>query len=89
MFNILSKLWRHANLSMHRKLQFVSACIVTKVLCALESLWILKVVRQRIDAFQCFCLRKILRIAPSYVSRITNIVVLERSGQIPLSALLE
>ena len=88
-FKILSKLWRHANLSIHRKLQIFNACIVTKVLYALESLWMLKVARQRIDAFQCFCLRQILHIAPSYISRISNASVLERSGQTPLSALLE
>ena len=37
-FKILSKLWCHANLSIHRKLQIFNACIVTKVLYALESL---------------------------------------------------
>ena len=62
---------------------------MTKVLYALESLWMLKAVRQRIDAFQCFCLRQILHIAPSYISRVSNVSVLERSGQTPLSALLE
>ena len=50
-FKILSKLWCHANLTIHRKLQIFNVCIVTKVLYALESLWMLKAKRQRIDAF--------------------------------------
>ena len=49
----------------------------------------LKAGRQRINAFQCFCLRQILHIAPSYFSRVSNVSVLERSGQILLSALLK
>ena len=88
-FKVLSKLWCHANLTVHRKLQIFNACVLTKVLYALESLWLLKVEQRRLDAFQCYCLRQIMRIAPSFVSRISNVTVFERSHQTPLTALLK
>ena len=88
-FKLLSKLWCHANLTVHRKVQIFNACVVSKVLYALESLWLLKSVRHRLDAFQCFCLRQIMRIPPSYVSRVSNASVLERSSQSPLSELFK
>ena len=45
--------------------------------------------RSHLNAFQCYCLRRILRIPPSFVSRISNAEVLGRSRQIQYSALLE
>ena len=45
--------------------------------------------RSRTDAFQCQCLRQVLRIAPSFISRVSNDVVLDRAGQTRLSSLLE
>ena len=56
---------------------------------ALESIWLLKVDRTRLDAFQCWCLRRILNIAPSFISRVSNAEVYERAGQIRYSVLLE
>ena len=88
-FKLLSKLWCHANLTVHRKVQIFNACVVSKVLYALESLWLLKSVRNRLDAFQCYCLRQIMRIPPSYISRISNVSVLGRSSQVPLSELFK
>ena len=45
--------------------------------------------RTRLDAFQCWCLRRILNIAPSFISRVSNAEVYERAGQIRYSVLLE
>ena len=88
-FKMLARLWCHANLTIHRKLQIFNACISSKVLYSLDSLWLLKVDRARIDAFQCFCLRRILRIAPSFVSRVSNRDVLIASHQVAYSVTLE
>ena len=39
--------------------------------------------RQGVDGFQARCLRVLLRVAPSYVSRIANKTVLAKAQQIP------
>ena len=44
---------------------------------------------RRLDAFHHRCLRKLLRIPCSYISRVPNSEVLQQSGQMLLSALLE
>ena len=41
--------------------------------------------QRRIDAFQNYCLRQILRIPSAYISRVSNAEVLRRSGQVLLS----
>ena len=88
-FKSLLKLWSHANLCQSRKIEIFNACITSKVLYSLESLWPLKVDRNRLNAFQCYCLRRILKIPPSYVSRISNADVLAKGHQMQYSALLE
>ena len=88
-FKVFARLWCHANLTVYRKIEIFNACISSKVLYSLESLWLLKVDRARLDAFQCFCLRRILRIAPSFISRVSNVDVLSIGRQIPYSVSLE
>ena len=53
-----------------------------------RSLWLLKKDRTRLDAFQCSCLRQILRIAPSFISRVSNVDVLVSARQIEYSSSL-
>ena len=55
--------------------------IVSRLLYGLSSAWLNKADVRRLNGFQARCLRKILRIAPSYYSRISNHTVLERAGQ--------
>ena len=81
-FKTLARLWSHANLTCDRKLEIFNVCITTKVMYSLESLWLLEGDRARLDAFQCFCLRKIVRIAPSFISRVSNADVLHIAHQI-------
>ena len=81
-FSTLSKLWSHANLSVRRRVAIFNACITSKVLWSLESLWLLKSDLIRLNAFQAYCLRRICRIAPSFISRVTNLSVLERASQV-------
>ena len=61
---------------------------MNKILHSLQSLWLLKTDCARIDAFHCACLRKILRIPHSFISRIPNDIVLERANENKLSFLL-
>ena len=62
--------------------------MLSKLLYSLDSLWLLKKDNDRLDAFHCKNLRKILRIPPSYFSRISNATVLDNAGSKPLSAIL-
>ena len=88
-FRQLQRLWSHANITVERKVAIYQACIVTKVLHSLESLWLLKSDISRIDAFHCSCLRQILRIRPSFYSRVSNETVLGMTSQMRLSCLLQ
>ena len=64
------------------------AIVVSTVLYSLDSLWLLQSDLRRLDAFHCRSLRKVLRIPCSYVSRISNEIVLENAGSMPLSKML-
>ena len=85
----LSKLWSHANITRHRKLEIYMSCITSKIMYSLESLWLLHTYRARIDAFHYQCLRRILRIPPSFISRVSNETVLNLSGQTSMTTLLQ
>ena len=87
-FNLLRKLWSHVSLGISRKLEVFNACITSKVMYALDSAWLLKVGVTRLDAFQCACIRRILKIPPSFISRISNADVLDRAKQIRYSLIL-
>ena len=88
-FEQLHKLWRHANITIKKKIEIYKACVVSKILYSLESLWLLKNDCARLDAFHYMCLRKMLKIPHSFISRISNDIVLERAGEKKLSTLLE
>ena len=85
----LRKLWRHANLNVKRKIRISNVCATSKIMYSLESLWLLKADRDRLDAFQCMCLRRTLNIAPSFFSRVTNKEVYECACQSKFSTMLE
>ena len=87
-FNGLCKVWSHAGITRARKLEIYSACVVSKILYSMESLWLLQAERAKLDAFHYKCLRKILGIPCSFISRVPNAHVLEQSGRPMLSQLL-
>ena len=87
-FRALQRCWSHANISRQRKIELYQACVVSKVMYNLESLWLLQADVQRLDAFHVKCLRVICKIPCSYISRIPNQRVLEVAGQQPLSEML-
>ena len=89
LFRILNELWSHTSVSRKWKLQIFNACIISKVMYGLESLWLLKSDKMRVDAFHCMCLRKIVGVLPSYYSRVTNESILKSSCQVKLSLQLE
>ena len=68
-----------------RLLEFFDAFILSKLRYGLSTVWLLTSHRRRIDGFVARCLRSLLRIPSSFVSRISNAAVLERAGTKPFS----
>ena len=57
--------------------------VVVHVSLECEALW--KSDKNRIDAFHCRCLRRILKVAPSWISHVPNNVILAAADSKPLS----
>ena len=87
-FQSLQRCWSHANISRRRKIELYHACVVSKLSYGLDSMWLLSRELRRLDAFHIRCLRCICRIEPSYISRVSNAIVLETAGQAPFSTIL-
>jgi len=71
-FDCLASVWSHAGISRKRKCQIYDACIVSKLLYGVQTIWLNKGDRRRLDAVHCMCLRRCCGIPHSYVSRISN-----------------
>ena len=71
-FDNLCRIWSHATLSKPKKLRIYDACVISKLLYALETVWLDTAGLRKLDAFHHRCLRRIAHVAPSYYSRISN-----------------
>jgi hypothetical protein len=87
-FKKLHKLWNHTTFSKHRKVEVYQAVIVSRLLYGLSSAWLNVAETRRLNGFQARCLRCIVGIKPSYVSRVSNATVLSNAGQVQVSRLL-
>ena len=67
-FDKLEQIWAHAAVTTRRKLDIYAACVASKLLCSMESLWLLQADRARLDAFHCRRVRKLLRICHEFYS---------------------
>ena len=83
-FRALSQIWKHAHISRRRKIQLYKAIILSKFMYGLQTIWLPKSMRQKINGFHCSCLRQILGIAHSYIFRVSNLEVLQKAGEIAL-----
>ena len=81
----LQKLWGHSGVSRKEKLTCFHAFVVTGLLYGLSTDWLIQSQRRRLDGFYARCLRRILRIPASYVSRISNTTVFQKAGVLPLT----
>ena len=70
------------------KVNIYMSYVVSKLMYSLETLWLLKHERAKLDAFHHRCLRKVLGIPSSYISRVPNADVLDAAGVPLLSDLL-
>ena len=87
-FRTIMQIWNHTNIRKQRKLQLYQALILSKLLYGLQTIWLSKRLRQKINAFHCASVRKIIGIPHSYVSRVTNAEVLRLANMISLDRML-
>ena len=75
-FKVLSRIWNHSDLSRTSKVRIYMSCIVSKLLYGLQSAWLTKVQRAKLDGFHARCVREIAGIKHAYWSRASNFDVL-------------
>ena len=81
LFKNLQRVWAHSAMSLPRKLEIFKAVVLSKLQYGLVAMWLTATDRRKLDGFQCYCLRVILRIPPAFISRISHDRVLARAGQ--------
>ena len=79
-----ARVWKHTSLTVSRKIEIFQAVVVSKLLYGLSSAWLNKNDVRRLKGFGCRCLREVLRIKPSFVSRVSNESVIKEAQQVPL-----
>ena len=84
-FNALQRVLKNATLPKKRKIMIFDACIMSKLRYGVSSAWLSKSDLRRLGGFQAGCLRKMLGIAHSYYSRISNARVRQIAEQRPFS----
>ena len=84
----LDRLWKRSSLSCNQKVRIFRALIESKLLYGIAAC-VLNISQQRqLNGFQARCLRRVLRIPPAFVSRISNSEVLKRASCQPLTEIL-
>ena len=84
-FKSLVTIWNHSSMTRQFKYQVFVACILQKLLYALDGAVLLKSHAKKLDAFHARCIRKILGISPAFISRVSNKFVLSKMNAEPLS----
>ena len=87
-FETLCRVWNHTVLPKAEKIQIFEFGVLSKLLYYLHTAWLNKAELRRLNAFLAKCFRKILNIPHSFVSRISNKIVLEQSGRQEISPIL-
>ena len=85
LFRLARQIWAHTYISMQRKLQIFNALITSKLLYGLTAIWLGIAQQRKLDGFHCRCLRRIGKIPPAFISRISKASVLAKFKQEPLS----
>ena len=70
------------------KYRIYRACVLSRLLYGLQTAWLTKVAKQKLDGFHAKCCRLIAKIAPAYYSRVPNTDVLAEMGAQRLSNIL-
>ena len=85
----LSKVWSHSSCTWPKKVRIFSALIESKLLYSLACMCLTVAQVRRLDGFQNRCLRKILGIKPSFISRVSNADVLTKAQHPSASLILQ
>ena len=79
-FETLDAVWKHANMTRHRKVMLYRSCILARLAYSMECETLRAADYSRLDAFNCRRLRKFLGIPHSMISRVSNREVLSQAG---------
>ena len=84
-FQALQKVWSHSGISQRDKICYFNALVVSKLMYGLSTLSLAKAQLRRLDGFHARGLRRILKIPPAFISRVSNKIVFQRAGVLPLT----
>ena len=79
-FLALDCVWKRSSLTWRRKLRIFNSLIESKLLYSLNTICLTVSQERQLNGFQNRCLRTIIGIKPSYVSRVSNAAVLAKAG---------
>ena len=82
-FQTLRRVWSHSNLTRRRKTDIFSACILIKPMYCLHTAYLNRAERRKLNGFQARCLRQIIGVLPSFISRVSNADVLGKQRSTP------
>ncbi|CAE8620722.1 unnamed protein product, partial [Polarella glacialis] len=88
-FNKLAQFWSHANIKTALKVRVFKHFFYPMVLYGLTHVWLTDSLRNRLDAWHCRCLRRIVRVKVSMISHVTNEVIYKKTDCQPISKELE
>ena len=88
-FIALSNVWRRSALTWRRKLAIYHMLVESKLLYSLSSICLTVAQERQLNGFQNRCLRHIIGVSPSFISRVPNAEVLQRSGHMAATVLLQ
>ncbi len=88
-FNKLSQFWSHANIKTELKVRVFRQIFYPMVLYGLTHVWLTDSLRNRLDAWHCRALRRIVRVKVSMISHVTNEIIYKKTNCIPISKELE
>ena len=88
-FLSLVRLWKHSNLTRHRKMQIYISLVESRLLYGLPALCLNVAEKRRLDGFQNRCIRQVIGVKPSYISRVSNHDVLQQARHVAASRILE
>ena len=87
-FKSLCKIWNHSTLPWRKKLAIFASLIESKLLYGLACCCFTVAEERQLNGFQARCIRQILRIKPSFYSRVSNKSVLLKAEHLPATELL-
>ena len=83
------KVWRRSALTWRRKLAIFSSLIESKLLYGLSTICFTAAQERQLNGFQNRCLRVIIGVKPSYISRVSNAEVMRKTGHTLATHLLK